>query len=595
MNRPWKTWLAFGACLAVGLAAMGWLSLAALRLDAAERAVRRRADAEESVRLALWRMESVLAPLLAQESGRPPAEYASFPRIERAFGKSLSPLAPGAVVSASPLLSFRSPFVRLHFEAGPKDRIASPQSPVESERALAERILGAGRISEADARLAEFRRLVQPIALEAYMSKADPPTRGLALLAPPDPNPQEAFGPGLAKVQREQAAQHQDVQSSREFGSRAGRVKVASSGDNLILNDPDQAFAAPNEGAGLQPLWIDRTLVLARRISRGKGSVIQGCWLDWEAIRRALLDEVRDLLPAAKLVAASPGPSSEPGRRLASLPVRLESGEVPTPPLPPSPLRIVLGAAWAGILLAGAAVAALLHGAVSLSERRGAFVSAVTHELRTPLTTFRMYSEMLSLGMVPEERRAEYLSTLQSESNRLSALVENVLAYARLERGRLGDRARVVGLDALVSGCRERLAARAAPAGFSLEISGVPSEALDVRADPGAVDQILFNLVDNACKYAAGASDRRLHLEAERAGRGAIIRVRDHGPGLPPEQVRRLFTPFSKSAREAAESAPGVGLGLALSWRLARAMGGELRLESTTPGGVAFVLRLPAA
>ena len=92
---------------------------------------------------------------------------------------------------------------------------------------------------------------------------------------------------------------------------------------------------------------------------------------------------------------------------------------------------------WGAVLFAVLAAAVLLHGVMTLSERRAAFVSSVTHELRTPLTTFRMYAEMLARGMVPDaERRQEYYETLQSESERLTLLVENVLAYARLERGR---------------------------------------------------------------------------------------------------------------------------------------------------------------
>ena len=85
----------------------------------------------------------------------------------------------------------------------------------------------------------------------------------------------------------------------------------------------------------------------------------------------------------------------------------------------------------------------LLAGVVALSERRAAFVSSVTHELRTPLTTFRMYADMLARGMVPDaERRQQYLETLRTEAERLTHLVENVLSYARLERGRGGAAAR---------------------------------------------------------------------------------------------------------------------------------------------------------
>src|SRR5262249_13969656 len=117
---------------------------------------------------------------------------------------------------------------------------------------------------------------------------------------------------------------------------------------------------------------------------------------------------------------------------------------------------------------AAASVAALLYGVMALSERRRMFVSAVTHELRTPLTTFRLYTDMLAEGMVPsEERRAEYLRRLQSESQRLGHLVENVLFYARLEGGRAAGR-EAVDLRELIAATLDRLRDRAQAAGLEL-------------------------------------------------------------------------------------------------------------------------------
>jgi signal transduction histidine kinase len=115
-----------------------------------------------------------------------------------------------------------------------------------------------------------------------------------------------------------------------------------------------------------------------------------------------------------------------------------------------------------------------------------------------------------------------------------------------------------------------------------------------VQANVSAVEQILFNLVDNACKYASAADDRRIHVELRSPAGGGEICVRDHGPGLPPSRRKGWFRSFSKSAQEAAHSAPGIGLGLALSRRLARHMGGELRLESAEGAGACFVLTLKA-
>jgi signal transduction histidine kinase len=126
-----------------------------------------------------------------------------------------------------------------------------------------------------------------------------------------------------------------------------------------------------------------------------------------------------------------------------------------------------------------------------------------------------------------------------------------------------------------------------------------------VKCDPSAVEQILFNLVDNACKYAANgspaanANECELLLSVSQAAGGANrgrveLRLADHGPGISREERRRIFQPFRKSAQDAAHSAPGVGLGLSLSRRLARDMNGELEYEPR-PDGACFVLTLPLA
>jgi signal transduction histidine kinase len=282
---------------------------------------------------------------------------------------------------------------------------------------------------------------------------------------------------------------------------------------------------------------------------------------------------------------------------LASLPVRLIPGEMPAAAGdssgPLSPIVLSLAVAWGCVLLAAAAVAALLLGVIRLSQRRASFVSAVTHELRTPLTTFQMYSEMLAEGMVTDPgQQREYLGTLRAESQRLAHLVENVLAYARLERGRTTGRLEAVALDQLIGRIAERLAGRAAQAGMELVVqSGVVRQTV-VLANVSAVEQILLNLVDNACNYAAGAADKRIHLALGQDRGAADVSVSDHGPGVSPAARRRLFRSFCKSAREAADSAPGVGLGLALSRRLARDMGGDLRLDEQTSDGARFVLTL---
>ena len=393
--------------------------------------------------------------------------------------------------------------------------------------------------------------------------------------------------------QRSQS-QDNDLQSrSAAYQGVAQRAAVEQNRFREFIQAPPAV-----EGVS-QPLWLGERLILARRVqSRGK-TVVQGCWLDWEKLQTRLRDEVADLeLPTVSFLPVTDGASLEQTHLLATIPVQLAIAMPPVAPAWDSPIRVSLLAAWACLGLAILAAAVTLRGVVALSERRGAFVSAVTHELRTPLTTFRIYAEMLAEGMVPTaEARQKYLETLRREADRLAHLVENVLQYARLERGRPGGRRENVTLASLLERTAPRLADRAEQAEMKLEVDAADEvQALSLCTDPAAVEQILFNLVDNACKYASHGEDKRIHLEISAAGRHVQFRVRDHGPGISRQGQRKLFLPFSKSVHEAASTAPGVGLGLALSRRLARDLGGSLTMENQVgDSGAIFVLQLPVA
>lgn len=159
----------------------------------------------------------------------------------------------------------------------------------------------------------------------------------------------------------------------------------------------------------------------------------------------------------------------------------------------------------------------------------------------------------------------------------------------------MGARLESLDLGEAVGRCAPRLEERAAQSGMSLALDLAGEPRPRVLADPTAFEQILFNLVDNACKYASGTEDKRIHIEASQHGRTATVRVRDHGPGISESDRRHLFSPFSKSAERAAASVAGVGLGLALCRRLARAMGGDLAVDPDRGAGAGFVLTLPAS
>ena len=600
MKRPWQIALAFALALAVLLAAMGWISREVLRLDRAQAEAKRLALREENVRLALWRMDSAVAPLLARENARPYFVYASFYLPELPYAEMLKDVSTHQRAYAhlpSPILVQTSPYIRLHFQIGPDGRLTSPQVPPPSEAAggyALPKYVSAKTIAAAKSRLARFEKIVGREALETALAVRPEPMPPMAAAAQADLQ-QEIQDPSQAAQQeRPQAQARRNVQ---EWQARYQQMTTMNRDINDQIAGNLYAFGAVGASV-MRPVWVGGELLLVRWARIDGADHMQGVWLAWPAIRRWLLDGAADLVPQADLVPITDGPGEAHARRLAALPVRLVPGKVPADAVDGlSPVVLSLVVAWACVLAGAAAVGVLLMGAVTLSERRGDFVSAVTHELRTPLTTFRMYSEMLAEGMVADEdRRRQYLTTLRAEAERLTHMVENVLAYARLERGRASDEAERLTLADLVGRVRDRLEHRASGAGMELVVE-VPEEAgsAAVWARVSAVEQILYNLVDNACKYAASASDRRIHLTASLAASGTVLTVRDYGRGISRAEARRLFRPFSKSAREAATSAPGVGLGLALARRLARDMGGDLVFDRLGAEGASFTLQLLSA
>jgi len=598
MNRPLVTWIVFGLCLVLLLGAMGWVTATILRLDQESAGARQRAVLEENIRLALWRMDSSMAPLIGRENARPYYEYHAFYPAERAYTRMLAQIQPGEVMVPSPLLTDRPPEILLHFQYQPGGVLSSPQVPTGNKRDLAEsgyttheKIKGAGQ------RLSRLRKVLEQNQLAVLLpdnnDKNNQKAASLLQLAQAN-NEQVKVQPNQG-VQWRRDVQSQQAMNTMEWNVRSKKARQMATLSNVFGASLPNISKNDVAVAPLEAVWMGEALVLARRVTVGGMEFIQGCWLDWPAIQTGLLDDIQDLLPEARIVPFAGQKEIKPTRRLASLPVALLPGTVKTLTAGLSPIQISLLVAWGCVLLAALAVFVLLRGVVALSERRGSFVSAVTHELRTPLTTFRMYTEMLEGGMVPDEKkRQRYLVTLRTEAERLDHLVKNVLAYARLEKHRPGGRIESVKTRDLLDRIQNQLSDRAGQADMQLVLELDDAIAgTTLRVDRAASERILFNLVDNACKYAIDAEDNRIHIQAENRGDMLALKVRDHGAGINPDQARRLFKPFSKSAKEAAESAPGVGLGLALSRRLARGMGGDLVLEEGTSGGACFILTVP--
>jgi signal transduction histidine kinase len=280
---------------------------------------------------------------------------------------------------------------------------------------------------------------------------------------------------------------------------------------------------------------------------------------------------------------------------MAALPFQFDPGPAPAVVDPGwTPLRVGLSLAWAAALVALLAVGLGGWSLIDLSERRIRFVSAVTHELRTPLTTLRLYLDMLTGGLVREERqREEYLHTLHAEADRLHRLIGNVLDFSRLERQRPRLVKTSVAPAELLEQVRAAWQGRCQDAGKELAVEDSLAGAALVVTDAELVQQVLGNLVDNACKYSRDAADNRVWLRARREGERLVLEVEDRGPGVAPRERRAIFRPFRRG-RGADTTAGGVGLGLALARRWARLLGGRLTLHPGQDGaGACFRLELP--
>jgi signal transduction histidine kinase len=528
-----RTWVSFGACVGLALLAVAGLSRLLMRLDREGAEARHASVVEENVRLALWRIDAALNVFLAQEN------------------------APG------------------DWNRGATDNVAAYFELDASGNVLWRR------------QNRHWERSGSSLAAVGPQLIALAPDKASALALR-----QVAANDTQLQGYIDNSQSQQAPRSAREFQYRqSNNARLVQGYENN--NDLDRGPATSVRSV-LVPVWLGSELFLIRRAEDGR---VQGAWLAWPKVTTWLLGLVRDLLPAATL---EPVSRSQLGgaHQLASLPAQLIPGALDVRDRAGgAPAWLVLVIAWAGVVLASIAIGVLLFGTLALSERRGAFVSAVTHELRTPLTTFRVYTEMLSEGMVrSEEQRMSYLATLRREAGRLSHLVENVLSFSRVEEGRSKELRSPTSVRALIDRIAPRLEERALEATLTMTVDA-DEDALGstVLADGSAVEQILFNLVDNASKYGASAGDRRLHVGVVVRGRRIAFSVRDHGPGLAPEAKRRLFVPFSKPANQAAESAPGVGLGLALCRRLARSLGGDLVCEQSTQTGTCFTLTLRRA
>lgn len=226
-----------------------------------------------------------------------------------------------------------------------------------------------------------------------------------------------------------------------------------------------------------------------------------------------------------------------------------------------------------------------------LSVMKSDFVANVSHELKTPVSLVRMFGELLlSNRVASEDKRREYLQIILNESERLTALIDNVLDFAKLERKKSAFELAEADVGEVVARAVEVYRYRAEREGISLETSlerPSPVALLDERA----IELAVINLIDNALKYAK--SGKRVLIVVTTRGKRVEIRVTDFGPGIPRDDRRRIFGRFVRGNVRAEAPVRGSGIGLALVLHIAKAHGGKAWVESEEGKGATFIISLP--
>jgi len=223
------------------------------------------------------------------------------------------------------------------------------------------------------------------------------------------------------------------------------------------------------------------------------------------------------------------------------------------------------------------------------NEMRSALLQAVSHDLRTPLAGIKASASSLRQSDIQwsDDDQDEFLRTIEDETDRLTALVGNLLDMSRIQAGAVAPAPREVGLDEVVPAAVSGLGARVQHVDVD-----VPETLPAVIADPALLERVVANLVENAVAHSPEGSPVRV-VAGEVGGR-VLIRVVDRGRGIPPELRERVFQPFQRMDDSPSHGA-GVGLGLAVARGFTRAMGGELTIDDTPGGGTTMVIELKAA
>lgn len=231
---------------------------------------------------------------------------------------------------------------------------------------------------------------------------------------------------------------------------------------------------------------------------------------------------------------------------------------------------------------------------MKLSQMKTDFVSNVSHELRTPLSSIRVFGEFLKLGRVTEhEKICEYGEYIETESRRLTQLINNILDFSKIESDRKTYHFERTSVEEVIAATLKTFEVQLKQHNISITVVSPPAQLPPVLLDTDAIAQALMNLLDNAVKYSGTAKEIEVELGSK--DNFVTISVTDHGIGIPREEQGKIFDKFYRVSTGLVHDVKGSGLGLALVNHIIKAHKGRVTVESETGRGSTFTLHLPAA
>jgi signal transduction histidine kinase len=226
-----------------------------------------------------------------------------------------------------------------------------------------------------------------------------------------------------------------------------------------------------------------------------------------------------------------------------------------------------------------------------LSKMKSYFISTVSHEFKSPLTSIRQMAEMLVHDRVPSpEKQRKYYTSILKQSERLSHLINNILDFSKMEEGKRLFLLEKADITPVVRDIVEIFRQHTADQGFLIDLV-IPEPLPDVVFDREAMEQVIHNLLDNACKYSGDSRKIEVHLLSQ--GNKIIISVRDYGIGIQKEDLDKIYSRFYRAGEELTQAVKGSGIGLTIVKQIVEAHNGEITVVSSPGKGSTFTVRLP--